>query len=199
MRRPADGSDWTPVTIAALRQGDIEAVCWFFAAVWYGGLAFFLSVDPGSACMLVPLAVVGLLPVAMARSARRARVRYGASRLEVAARPLPGGRLEGVAEVPHAIEAEAYIRLTLVAMHDRGADSNDAVLWQTQDFVAPPASPAPGRIPVKVDIPAAAADSPSGGRVYWRLKLYAERGCRGLDVTFEMPPFAGASVTPRRP
>jgi hypothetical protein len=190
--------DWSPVTIAALRQGDIEGVGWTFAVVWYAALAFFLVKDPGSACMIVPLAVVGLLPVTMAISARRARVRYGGATLEVLGPPSPGGRLEGIVEIPHAIAAEAWIRLTLVAMLDRGASTNDTVLWQTQAFVTPPPSD-PGRIPVKVDIPAEPTATDAGGRIYWRLKVYAERGSRGLDVAFEMAPFPGVVTPPRRP
>jgi hypothetical protein len=166
--------------------GGGEGFLWFFAVVWFGVLAFFVAKDPGSLCMVVPMGFVGLLPVGLAVASRRSRVRYGGAEFEMLAPGSPGGRLEGVVHVPHAIPADAYIRVTLVCQRHGGADSADPVLWRTQDFVAPLPSPQGGQIPVRIEIPPAPS-APDTSRRYCTLKVYAERGCRGLDLAFELP------------
>lgn len=182
----------TPSRIPARGSGGTEGVLWFFIVLWYGFIAFGLAVTKNSAGMLIFLALVGLFPTWLVLSTAKSRVRFGASQFEMLAPAFPGGRLEGVVHVPHAIEEDSYIRINLICKRVTDADSADAVLYRTHEFVLPPASTEAktGRIPVRVEIPATCTASDPAGtkqRCYWWLQLSAERGCPGLDITFEVP------------
>lgn len=186
--------------IAAVPTGSSEAVLWFFSALWYGALIFFVRVGGLNAlCMCSLMGLVGLLPLGMALASRRSRVRYGHSQLEMLAEATPGGTLEGVVHIPHALPADACLRLTLLCRRRSDADSADRVLWRGVELVAPLPCPEPGtgRIPVRVEIPATCLPSGPGtraGSCYWTLQVMAERGGRGLDVAFEVPVGAAANA-----
>ena len=188
--------DELPPGIGSLQGGDGaagEVALLSFAALWFGALGFFVWVDPNSLCMVVPFGAIGLLPLMLGLKVRRNRLRYSSARLELTGDVIPGGRLEGVVHIAHAIEPDSHIRATLTCKRRVfGTDSVDAVVSRTVTFVEPPASEgATGRIPIQLELPAgaeaSAADADADGSIYWRLNVEAERGCRGLDVSFYVP------------
>lgn len=169
-----------------------EGVLWGVCVVWFGAMGAFLWLGGrNTVCFCSLMGLLGLVPLRLAFAVRRMRLNFGEAHLEILAPGSPGGRLEGVVHVRGALPAEAYLRLTLVCLRRGDADSNDQVVWRGVEFTPPlpPEADGAGRIPVRLEIPATSPPSggPQAGDCYWILTVFAERGAKGLDASFEVP------------